>query len=274
MLRTRVVLFCAFSTCLAPTAFADSLVCPEGSTHVEESTETGELGEWCEKNGLRDGAYRLQVHGVVVRSGEFRQGRMNGVWKRYSESGRLVDEGPWKDNRPDGTWTFYDTLGKIHHQTTYQEGVPVPESMEEPNPWIWKRAQVLGAAILQRSGGQVGTLFLSYHPGFKRGELTEWVGAISAGGLKSRDSAKSFVWVLSGSAGMRFRLKQLARLRLEPRIGIQSWLGSATAPALHFDCGYDFLDGRAAVVGGVEQVNFKVNGTTVLRIGLEYRFGD
>jgi hypothetical protein len=274
MLLSRVALFCAFMVGWGSPALSDELGCPGGSTRVEEATETGELGEWCERNGLREGAYRLRVQGVVVRSGEFRQGRMNGVWKRYSESGRLIDEGPWKDNRPDGTWTFYDTLGNVHHQTLYREGLPVPDPTGESNPWIWKRAQVLGAAILQRSGGQVGTLFLSYHPGFKRSELTEWVGAISVGGLKSRDPSKPFVWVLSGSAGMRFRLKQLERLRLEPRIGIQSWIGSATAPSLNFDTGYDFLEGRAAVVGGVEQVNFKVNGTTVLRVGLEYRLGD
>jgi hypothetical protein len=196
---------------------------------------------------------------------------MNGLWKRYSKSGAVLDEGSWTDNQPDGVWTFFDPDGKVLNRITFIRGDRVDN--ESPR-WILKRGQALGAGVFQKSGGQVGTGFFCYSPGYRRGEFTEWVGALSWGGLKSRDSVKPVVWVISASAGMRLRLKNFDRFRVEPRVGVHSWLGSATAPSFHLDTGYDFYRGKAAVVAGLEQVNFKVNPTTLLKVGLEYRFGE
>ena len=254
---------------LSPSSFAEPVRCPEGSLHVEEKTDEGATGEWCEKDGVRDGPYILHEDGVLSRTGEFKQGKMSGLWRRYSRKGQLIDEGTWSDNLPDGTWTFFDQDGKITHQLSFDRGERV---RNEPSPWILKRGQILGAGFFQSSGGRVGTGLVSYVPGFKRGQLTEWVGALTLGGLKSRDSIKPVVWVLSASAGMRLRMSGFERFRLEPKVGIHSWLGSATAASFHLDTGYDILSGRAAWVGGLEHVGFKVNGTTLIRFGFEYRF--
>ncbi len=255
---------------------AGTLECPPGTNHVEETTAGDAVGEWCEKDGARQGPYILREEGTLSRSGEFKDGKMNGLWRRYSKTGKLIDEGTWADNLPDGVWTFFDSEGKVSNRMTFARGERVIKDQVKtvPNPWIWKRGQILGAGIFQDSGGQVGTAFLSFVPGYHRGELTEWVSALALGGLKSRDSVKPVVWVFSASAGMRLRLSGFERFRLEPRIGVHSWLGSATAASFHIDTGYDFLPGRAAVVAGVEQVSFKVNGTTLLKVGVEYRFQD
>ncbi len=272
MLPVRGRLAIAFSLLFPLPLFASTVSCPEGSVHVEETSETGAVGEWCEKDGLRHGPYVLREEGVLTRSGEFNHGKMSGLWKRHSKSGTVLDEGNWTENQPDGIWTFYDPDGKVLNRITFVRGERVENS--SPQRWIWKRGQVLGAGVFQKSGGQVRTAFLNYLPGYRRGELTEWVGALSWGGLKSRDSVKPVVWVLSASAGMRLRLENFDRFRVEPRIGVHTWLGSANAASFHFDTGYDFVPGKAAVVAGLEHVNFKVNPTTLIKVGLEYRFGE
>jgi hypothetical protein len=266
-----VVTFPTESIAQQPHPARSPLTCPQGSSLVEETGEEENIGEWCEKEGIREGPYRLWAHGVLRRAGEFNKGQMTGVWRRYTDKGRLTDEGAWNENRPDGVWSFYDSTGRMVDRVLFNKGERVST---KPDTWIWKRGQLMGARIFQKSGGQVGTAFLSFVPGKKRGPLTEWVGAISLGGLKSRDPVKPLVWVLSASAGMRFRINGLESFRFEPRIGAHSWIGSAIAPSLHLDSGYELVPGRAAIVGGIERVSFKVNQATLLRVGFEYRFGD
>ena len=249
----------------------EPVTCPQGANRVEEATEDDALGEWCEKDGVREGPYRLWNQGLLSRTGEFKQGRMTGNWKRYSKTGQLTDEGAWRDNRPEGVWTFYDAEGRVSDRIQFQNGERVST---EPDSWTWKRGQLLGARIFQESGGQVGTAFISFVPGKKRGPLTEWIGALSLGGLKSRDPVKPLVWVLTASGGMRFRIKGFESFRIEPRVGVHSWVGSATASSVHLDTGYEIVPGRTAIVAGLERVSFKVNSATLLRFGLEYRIGD
>lgn len=266
---------------LGATAQGAPLECPATAVRIEEKTESGDRGEWCEVMGIREGPYRLWVGDRLERSGNFKAGKMSGQWQRYHSSGSVSDEGTWEDNLPHGTWSFFSPSGAVIETRQFDRGsavsAEVKNTLPSPpgNPWILDRARAEWVGIYQKSGGQLGTLFSSWVPSWRRGPLSEWVGGFGLGFLKSRSSERDWVFAVDLSAGIRLRPAFADAWFSEFRAGVQSWIGSsATAPSVHLRLGRGWMENRLAVTAGVQRVLFEVNHTTLVGAGLEYRFGN
>jgi len=52
------------------------------------------------------------------------EGRRQGKWKEFYDSGELRSEGSYKDNRREGEWVFYYRDGKEEQRGRYRKGLP------------------------------------------------------------------------------------------------------------------------------------------------------
>ena len=110
------------------------LVCAPESRSVQETTDTGEVAEWCERNGQRDGSYRLFISGKLVREGQYEKGSLSGEWKRYHSNGRLKDIGFWRENKPEGLWRFFGEDGTMVREIRFEDGKEL--SLPEADPFL------------------------------------------------------------------------------------------------------------------------------------------
>jgi len=52
-------------------------------------------------------------------AGGFKNGKQEGLWKRYGENGVLCDAGKYVDGKKAGVWKYYDPGGKLRRPKTY-----------------------------------------------------------------------------------------------------------------------------------------------------------
>ena len=51
--------------------------------------------------------------------GKFKNGKQEGLWKRYHSNGELYDVGSYLDGKKTGLWKYYDAKGNLSHTKTY-----------------------------------------------------------------------------------------------------------------------------------------------------------
>jgi hypothetical protein len=96
------------------------------------------------KNGLLDGSFKKYYSdGSKMSVGHYKEGLATGVWSRYYENGQLRDNGKMANGQPVGIWTFYDNRGKIISTKDFEKKIADAKSrirfgafevsMEEPS---------------------------------------------------------------------------------------------------------------------------------------------
>ena len=48
-----------------------------------------------------------------MQTGDFRDGKQEGLWNRYHPGGELMDTGRYADGKKTGEWKYYDAAGKL-----------------------------------------------------------------------------------------------------------------------------------------------------------------
>lgn len=130
-----------------------SIDCSEiGPTHVYETTltETRQRTESCLLDGVLDGPHLVTtLEGQVVTRGQYLQGELSGLWRRWFPSGKPRDEGPWMASRPEGPWKFWDEQGTLRREGRFRDG-------REHGIWnIWSKEGKLEAQGEHENGAKV-----------------------------------------------------------------------------------------------------------------------
>lgn len=87
--------------------------------------------------GVEEGVHRFYtIEGVVESSKIYRngkvvgegvvdpEGRRQGDWVEYYDTGEVRSRGKYKDNRREGRWIFYYKDGKVEQEGDYRKGIP------------------------------------------------------------------------------------------------------------------------------------------------------
>ena len=74
------------------------------------------------KEGLYNGKYEEHEYNKLICEGAYKEGRKNGVFKMYSDEGRLKEEKSYKDGKLDGAHKTYYTTGKVERERNYRMG--------------------------------------------------------------------------------------------------------------------------------------------------------
>ena len=61
--------------------------------------------------------------------GELKDGKKDGPWIRYHDTGQLEDNGTYKDGKMDGPWIKYHYNGQLWWKGTWKDGKKV-------GPWV------------------------------------------------------------------------------------------------------------------------------------------
>ena len=69
-------------------------------------------------------------NGQVKQERELVNGKNNGFYRSYSETGVLLEEGAFLDNRHHGWFRYFDEKGNLIIEVEYENGVPVNERAE------------------------------------------------------------------------------------------------------------------------------------------------
>ena len=92
-----------------------------------ENEKTVEWGDLVERGGLyykkfTDVPFTGEVTGQ--RHGSFKDGKEDGPWVSYYDSGQLMSKGDLKNGKPDGPWVWYDEDGTKNEflSGTYRNG--------------------------------------------------------------------------------------------------------------------------------------------------------
>jgi len=88
-------------------------------------SETVTMNDLVETNGLfykkfTDVPFSGEISGI--RSGKFFNGKMEGLWKIYYESGRLKTRVNYKDGSRDGPWESFFENGQVWQKFNYKDG--------------------------------------------------------------------------------------------------------------------------------------------------------
>ncbi len=74
---------------------------------IEEGLKRGSL-----KNGKQEGTWvRYYNSGQLNYKVNFKNGKRKGTWVRYYENGQLLSKGEYKDGEREGTWVFFNKDG-------------------------------------------------------------------------------------------------------------------------------------------------------------------
>ena len=89
-------------------------------------------GDLVERDGLyykkfTDVPFTGQTTGQI--QGSFKDGKKDGPWIRYFETGQLRDKGDYKNGERDGPWVWYYQNGQLHYKGTYKNG-------KKEGPWV------------------------------------------------------------------------------------------------------------------------------------------
>ena len=56
------------------------------------------------------------------RQGSIKNGKKDGAWVYYSDSGQIVRKGNWKNGHKEGAWVSYDKGGQVGLKGNYKNG--------------------------------------------------------------------------------------------------------------------------------------------------------
>jgi hypothetical protein len=73
-------------------------------------------------HGLLDGPSREWRQGVIYSEGSYKAGKLDGLWKGYSDGGVLSSEQNYKAGKFDGTQKYYYSSGQLKREETYANG--------------------------------------------------------------------------------------------------------------------------------------------------------
>ena len=65
---------------------------------------------------------RHYENGQLKSEGNWKDGKMEGLWKYYYENGQLELEGNQKDGKTDGLWKKYYENGQLKYESIYKNG--------------------------------------------------------------------------------------------------------------------------------------------------------
>lgn len=74
------------------------------------------------KNGKREGLFkRYYLSGALLAEANYKNDKLEGLTKIYYESGKLKEEGNYKDNKLVGLWKYYDESGALKAETMFSK---------------------------------------------------------------------------------------------------------------------------------------------------------
>jgi antitoxin component YwqK of YwqJK toxin-antitoxin module len=88
-----------------------------------KGTEEG-VHRFFSKEGVVESAKVFRAGKVVGEGVVDPEGRRQGKWKEYYDTGELSSEGSYKDNRREGEWVFFYRDGKEEQRGGYRKGLP------------------------------------------------------------------------------------------------------------------------------------------------------
>ncbi len=76
------------------------------------------------KHGVADGPVKMYYpgSGKKVLECEYKDGKLNGYYKKFFESGLVIEEGPYVNATRHGYWKFYSTTGTVEEEGMYVNG--------------------------------------------------------------------------------------------------------------------------------------------------------
>jgi len=91
-----------------------------------------EMDDLVERGGLyyekfTDVPFSGKIEGL--QRGSFKDGKQDGPWVRYHDTGQLQWEGAYKDGKEEGPWVSYWSDGQLWEKGTYKDG-------EMDGPWV------------------------------------------------------------------------------------------------------------------------------------------
>ena len=114
----------------------DDLVYRDG-THYKKFSDvpfTGEVkGKYQGKikNGKKEGPW-VYYHdsGQLWVKGKFKNGKSEGSWVFYHQSGQLAEKGEYRSDKRDGSWVGYHDNGQLWSKGTFKNG-------KREGPWVY-----------------------------------------------------------------------------------------------------------------------------------------
>lgn len=61
-------------------------------------------------------------NGQLSYKGNFKDGKMEGLWEGYHQNGQVHYKGNYKDGERDGLWESYDVNGNLESKDNYKDG--------------------------------------------------------------------------------------------------------------------------------------------------------
>lgn len=89
----------------------------------QEHWESGALKSTRYSEGDREHFITYYENGQVKEIGCFRNGRREGVWKQYSDTGALLAQAGFQNGQRQGTWEFRNTADQPMGRLTYAGGL-------------------------------------------------------------------------------------------------------------------------------------------------------
>jgi hypothetical protein len=95
------------------------LNCPDDS----EVDANDSLEQWCVKGGFKHGPYMTWFeNGNRKESGNYNEGKFDGLWTEWFENGGTHVSGFYKAGRKHGSWTTYFEVGNTRNKGDYLNG--------------------------------------------------------------------------------------------------------------------------------------------------------
>jgi antitoxin component YwqK of YwqJK toxin-antitoxin module len=99
--------------------------CEDGSTMFGAAPPSG-TKEWCEKDGKKNGGYwEYWETGERLMEGEYTDGKRTGVWTEFYKNGNKTSMGSFENGRETGKWTFWYIEGQKRTEGEFEKGKKV-----------------------------------------------------------------------------------------------------------------------------------------------------
>lgn len=163
-------------------------------------------------DGKKEGTHRIYNPDGTLSGGELykggikvgeglvdAQGRYQGQWKLYHDSGELRAEGAYENSNRTGDWIFYHKNGKVEHRGKYVNGLPhglwkwFYENGNLRREETYKRGKEEGIVTEYNEEGEI-MIQGNYEGGLREGEWFYHVGDQIEKG-KFRDGERTGTWV-------------------------------------------------------------------------------
>jgi antitoxin component YwqK of YwqJK toxin-antitoxin module len=98
-----------------------------GNATIEKSIDGNQQKQYIEvENGLLNGQMKYyHTKGFVEETGQYRQGKKEGLWVQYASNGQKLGEAYYKNGLKDGIWTVWDEQGVKRYHMVYSMGKKV-----------------------------------------------------------------------------------------------------------------------------------------------------